>query len=146
MKTSFLLGALILVASISNVQAQTCRTDSFGTTRCDNGQTFRRDSFGTTRDNYGNSWRTDSFGTTRGSDGTTYRTDSFGTTRDNHGNSWRTDSFGTTRGSNGTTCRTDNLRDHPLQLGQHAGHRLCGVRLATLVEIATCCQFSGNST
>src|SRR5678816_4402227 len=34
-------------------QTLTCRTDSFGTTRCDNGQTFRTDSFGTTRDNYG---------------------------------------------------------------------------------------------
>ena len=59
----------------------TCRTDTFGTTRCSNGQTFRTDSFGTTRDNYGNSWRTDSFGTTRGSNGTTCRTDTFGTMR-----------------------------------------------------------------
>ena len=56
-----LLIALILVAPISSAQALTCRTDSFGTTRCDNAQTFRTDSFGTTRDNYGNSWRTDSF-------------------------------------------------------------------------------------
>ena len=86
-----------------------CRTDSFGTTRCSDGTTYRTDSFGTTRDNQGNSWRTDSFGTTRGSDGSTYRTDSFGTTRDNQGNSWRTDSFGTTRGSDGTTCRTDSF-------------------------------------
>jgi hypothetical protein len=100
---------LIRVSSETSAQGLNCRTDSFGTTRCDNGQTFRTDSFGTTRDNYGNSWRTDSFGTTRGSDGSTYRTDSFGTTRDNSGNSWRTDSFGTTRGSNGTICRTDSF-------------------------------------
>jgi hypothetical protein len=51
MKTAFLLGALILVGSLSTAQALSCRTDSFGTTRCDNGQTFRTDSFGTTRDN-----------------------------------------------------------------------------------------------
>ena len=42
---------------------RTCRTDSFGTTRCNDGTTYRTDSFGTTRDNRGNSWRTDSFGT-----------------------------------------------------------------------------------
>ena len=104
-----IVALLIRISSEASAQGLTCRTDSFGTTRCDNGQTFRTDSFGTTRDNYGNSWRTDSFGTTRGSDGSTYRTDSFGTTRDNYGNSWRTDSFGTTRGSNGTTCRTDSF-------------------------------------
>jgi hypothetical protein len=82
MKTAFLLGALILVGSLSTAQALSCRTDSFGTTRCDNGQTFRTDSFGTTRDNQAITG-TDSFGTTRGSNGTTCRTDSFGTTRCN---------------------------------------------------------------
>ena len=60
-----LLSALFLIASIPSAQALSCRTDSLGTTRCDNGQTFRTDSLGTTRDNQGNSWRTDSLGTTR---------------------------------------------------------------------------------
>src|SRR6516225_6728568 len=82
-----IVALLIRISSEASAQGLTCRTDSFGTTRCDNGQTFRTDSFGTTRDNYGNSWRTDSFGTTRVSDGSTYRTDSSGTTRDNYGNS-----------------------------------------------------------
>lgn len=107
----FTLALLLPLSAFTNVSAQslTCRTDSFGNTRCSDGTTYRTDSFGTTRDNQGNSWRTDSFGTTRGSDGSTYRTDRFGTTRDNRGNSWRTDSFGTTRGSDGTTCRSDSF-------------------------------------
>ena len=105
---AFALLAYAVIPFVStSVQSLTCRTDTFGTTRCSDGTTYRTDSFGTTRDNKGNSWRTDSFGTTRGSNGSQYRTDSFGTTRDNQGNSWRTDSFGTTRGSNGTTCRAD---------------------------------------
>ena len=74
--------ALVSGLAVSAVNAQTtCRTDSFGTTRCNDGTTYRTDSFGTTRDNNGNSWRTDSFGTTRGSDGSTCRSDSFGTLR-----------------------------------------------------------------
>lgn len=109
MKTILTICVMSLLFSASAFAQVSCRTDSFGTTRCSDGTTYRTDSFGTTRDNQGNSWRSDSFGTTRGSDGTTYRTDSFGTTRDNQGNSWRTDSFGTTRGSDGTTCRTDSF-------------------------------------
>lgn len=111
MKLTKLVLAVLTFSVIGTATAAdlSCRTDSFGTTRCSDGTTYRTDSFGTTRDNQGNSWRTDSFGTTRGSDGSTYRTDSFGTTRDNQGNSWRTDSFGTTRSSDGTTCRTDSF-------------------------------------
>ena len=112
-KCKFWLG-LVLSASttfmtISFASAQTCRTDSLGVTRCDNGQTFRTDSLGVTRDNSGNSWRTDSLGVTRDNSGNSWRTDSLGVTRDNSGNSWRTDSLGVTRGSNGTSCRTDFL-------------------------------------
>lgn len=110
MKIKDLLLTLVITSFISSALAEkTCRTDSFGTTRCSDGTTYRTDSFGTTRDNNGRSWRTDSFGTIRGSDGSTYRKDSFGTARDNEGNSWRADSFGTTRGSNGTICSTDSF-------------------------------------
>ena len=55
--TFLLCSAAVLAKDLS------CRTDSFGTTRCDNGTEYRTDSFGTTRDNRGNSWRTDSIGT-----------------------------------------------------------------------------------
>ena len=84
MKVKSILVAVAIISSSPSALADlTCRTDSFGTTRCNNGTIYRTDSFGTTRDNRGNTWRTDSFGTTRGSDGTTCRTDSFGTTRCN---------------------------------------------------------------
>ena len=84
MKIKSILIATALIAFSPFASADlNCRTDSFDTTRCNDGTTYRTDSFGTTRDNQGNSWRTDQFGTTRGSDGTTCRTDSFGTMRCN---------------------------------------------------------------
>lgn len=77
---SLAAAALMGLSTLAHAQL-TCRTDSLGTTRCDNGTTFRTDSLGTTRDNHGNSWRTDSLGVTRGSDGTTCRKDALGTVR-----------------------------------------------------------------
>lgn len=78
MKAIMQATAVVALGTITRAGAAdfSCRTDSFGTTRCSDGTTYRTDSFGTTRDNRGNSWRTDSFGTT-------CRTDSFGTLRCN---------------------------------------------------------------
>ena len=79
---AFIISLNAVDFKINFAEAQvSCSTDSFGTTRCNNGQTFSTDSFGTTRDNQGNSWSTDSFGTTRDNQGNSCSTDAFGTTR-----------------------------------------------------------------
>ncbi len=75
MQHKLICGLYLLLVVSTAVSANTYRTDSFGTTRDDQGNSWRMDSFGTTCCSDGSVSRTDSFGTTRGSDGSVSRTD-----------------------------------------------------------------------